>query len=168
MNIKARWEGFDALEADFAALSKGLQGQALRGALRAAASPVLKRAQDDSPSRAVRKSLKSVVSGSGLKAIARVGAKKKTRGARILHLVEKGTTPHFIVLRRKKLLADGRNVFGKVVRHPGGRARPFFVQALPREREESERKFKSALRQIIDKMRLRKLKQQAARAGSNG
>jgi hypothetical protein len=173
MKVKAEWQGMEALDAEFAALSRGMQGQALRGALRAAAAPIVKRAKADSPSRRVRKALKSVVTGQGAIALARIGAAKKTAGGRLLHLVEGGARPHMIVPRRAKVLASGGItksgrfalvrqgvVFGRRVQHPGARARPFFKAALPRERAESERKFGSALRKIIANLQLRKLKQQ--------
>lgn len=172
MKATATWQGMAELERELATLSKGMQGQALRGAMRAAAAPVVKGAKANSPSRSVKKALTSIVAVTRNSAItARIGAKRGSPGGRILHLVEKGTRPHIITARDGGILAiphkitlrrrfaqyDAGTVFGREVKHPGSKPRPFFQQALPENRPEAERKFTSALRQIVDKMRLRML-----------
>lgn len=163
MDVTAKWEGFDALLADLGTLRKGMQGAALRSALRVAASPVTKRAKADSPSRRVRKSLAARVSGTGLTARARIGARRRSPGARILHLIEGGTKPHRIAPRKARRLKIGGRYVSGPVQHPGARARPFFKQALPSEAPESRRKFGSALGQIIRKMKLKMLNQRTRR-----
>ena len=159
MQVAGQWQGMEAVLSELGTLRKGMQGQALRGALRAAASPVTKRAKMDSPSRRVRKSLTAIVKGKGLSAQARIGAKKRSPGNRILHLIEQGASPHEIKPRRAKRLKFGGRYVSGPVRHPGARARPFFKQALPSEAAEANRKFGSALGQIIRKMQLKMLKQ---------
>ena len=44
--------------------------------------------------------------------------------------VHNGTRPHIIRVRNAKVLTDGVNFFGTMVRHPGTRPQPFLTQAL--------------------------------------
>jgi len=44
--------------------------------------------------------------------------------------VEFGTRPHVIKVKKKKVLASRTQIFGKVVNHPGTRARPHLIPAL--------------------------------------
>ena len=44
--------------------------------------------------------------------------------------VHNGTRPHIIRVRNAKVLTDGVNFFGTVVRHPGTKPQPFLTQAL--------------------------------------
>ena len=44
--------------------------------------------------------------------------------------VHNGTRPHIIRVRNARVLTDGVNFFGQVVRHPGTRPQPFLTQAL--------------------------------------
>ncbi len=164
MKIKATWQGGDDLENDFKLLSKGMQGQALRAALKAAAKPVLDAAKAASPSKRVARALVTTVSGSGAIAVAKIGAKKKSAGNRILHLVEKGARSHPIAIRKKRVLAGRGMVFGVNVSHPGMRGRDFFRRQLADHRQDSSDKFASAMRKIMDSMRLRLLKRQLTAA----
>lgn len=157
MEIKTTWQGFDQLEADFQTLTKGMQGQALRAALRAAASPVLKSAKADSPSRRIRKGLTVSVQGNNARAVAKIGPRKRTQAAKILHLVEGPTRPHTIRPKRKKIMFWKKS-FGTVVHHPGTRGRPFFRRQLPDHRADAEAAFANAFRKIISSMQLRLLK----------
>ena len=61
---------------------------------------------------------------------ARIGARKRTQLAYIGHLIENGTRPHVIKVRRKKGLARGKVFFGKSVQHPGTIARPWLRPAV--------------------------------------
>lgn len=61
---------------------------------------------------------------------ARIGARKRTQLAYIGHLIENGTRPHVIKVRKKKGLARGKEFFGKSVRHPGTVARPWLRPAI--------------------------------------
>ena len=166
MRVKSAWRGTDALGRDFDALARGMQGQALRGALRAAAKVVVDKAKRDSPSRRVRRALAAVVGGPALTPLGRIGARRKTAGVRLLHLIEHGTAPHMIRARHKRVLASGKmrrgrfrgTVFGMTVNHPGAKAQPFFVAALETQRAEIRRKFLSALGHVIDNLKLRMLK----------
>jgi HK97 gp10 family phage protein len=169
VKVTGKWQGMDALQRDLAKLGKAAQGQTLRGALRAGVSPIAKAIQRDSPSKRVRKAIIVKVSGRGLLAEARIGAKKGTFGGGLLHLIEDGTKGHTIRAKGGKVLAvpmsltsKGRGrraraqvnagtVFGAVVHHPGTRARPFFRKALSENRAEFQRKFASAFKQILTK-----------------
>jgi HK97 gp10 family phage protein len=58
----------------------------------------------------------------------RVGATGK--GRFYVHLVEFGSAPHTIKSKNKRVLSNGTEVFGKVVKHPGTAAKPFMRPAL--------------------------------------
>lgn len=61
---------------------------------------------------------------------ARIGARRRTQLAYIGHLIENGTRPHVIKVRRKGALARGKVIFGKSVQHPGTVARPWLKPAI--------------------------------------
>lgn len=61
---------------------------------------------------------------------ARIGARRRTQIAYIGHLIENGTRPHVIKIRRKKALAKGKVIFGKSIQHPGTVARPWLKPAV--------------------------------------
>lgn len=44
--------------------------------------------------------------------------------------VEYGTIPHKIRVKNKKVLSDGKTIFGKEVNHPGTQAQPFIRPSL--------------------------------------
>ena len=44
--------------------------------------------------------------------------------------IEYGTKPHVIKAKNKKVLSDGKNIYGKVVNHPGTQAQPFIRPSL--------------------------------------
>jgi hypothetical protein len=160
MKFKADLSDLDRVLADLQTLSRGMQGSALRSALRAGASVLTRAEKAASPSRRVRKSLTAIVKGSGGHAEARIGAKKRTPGGRLLHLIEGGAKPHRISPRRGKVLKVGARFVRGVINHPGARARPFFRKELPAQRAEIERKTASALGQIVAKMKLKAFKKQ--------
>ncbi len=165
MKIDIHWEGMDRLEEDFNSLSRGMQGQALRGALKAAAKPVIEGAKAKSPSKRVARSLIYVVTGSGTQALLKIGARKKSAGNRLLHLIEKGVKGHEIAVRKKRVLAGRGMIFGRHVSHPGMKAEPFFLRALPENAGQAEVKFANAMRAIISSMQLRVLKRELRAGG---
>ncbi len=59
-----------------------------------------------------------------------VGVSKRSGAAFIGYFLEVGTSGHAIVAKRAKVLTDGGEVFGRKVRHPGTRARPFLRPAV--------------------------------------
>ena len=44
--------------------------------------------------------------------------------------IEFGSMPHIIKVKDKKVLSDGKRIFGKSVKHPGNPAQPFLRPAL--------------------------------------
>lgn len=97
----------------------------------------------------VNTSLKNIAKGARLRlpqsktGNLRKGLKKKyskkatggtvTSNAPHSHLIEFGTKPHKIAVKRKKVLSDG-SILGKEVMHPGSKARPFLQPAYYQER----------------------------------
>lgn len=68
--------------------------------------------------------------------------------ARYAPAVEKGSRPHIIRPRRRKVLkfsAGGRVVFTKIVRHPGSKPQPFMLPGAKKAVEET-----AGLKPIID------------------
>lgn len=58
------------------------------------------------------------------------------KGRFYAHLVEFGSAPHVIkVSKKKRVLSNGRDVFGKIVQHPGISAKPFMRPALDESAE---------------------------------
>lgn len=159
----AWWEGTNDLKRELESLTRGMQGAALRSALRAGGTVLRDAAKKSTPSRRVKKALTVVASGRGPVAVVRVGGKKGEPGTRIFHLVEEDTRPHTIQPKKKRgkrVLAGRGRVFGRTVRHPGTRGRKQFKKLIESHRAEVERKTVSALRQIIARMRLRMLRKQ--------
>jgi HK97 gp10 family phage protein len=72
-------------------------------------------------------------------------------GAPHSHLLEFGTKPHKIVTKTKKALADkaANLFFGKVVNHPGNRARPFLRPAFEMRKLEAVNRIADVLREKI-------------------
>lgn len=52
------------------------------------------------------------------------------KGRFYAHLVEFGSAPHVIKSKRKRVLSNGQEIFGKIVKHPGTAAQPFMRPAL--------------------------------------
>lgn len=59
--------------------------------------------------------------------------------------VEYGTAAHEIMIRTKKVLSNGKVIFGKKVKHPGTRPQPFFFPAY----EKLRKRFINSLKQSI-------------------
>lgn len=68
--------------------------------------------------------------------------------------VHEGTSPHIIRTRSAKVLASKKTnqVFGKVVHHPGTKARPFLQDAIDKNEGQINRNLLSAAKDIINKI----------------
>ena len=66
--------------------------------------------------------------------------------------VDQGTRPHIIKVINKKVLANRRTgqIFGRVVRHPGTRAQPFFTNAVKDNEGFVNNEFSTALNTILN------------------
>ena len=122
---------------------------------RAAQQTVLKEARRNVRVIAGPKDAKAVVAKStatNTKAEARIGAKRKSRWAKIGHLMEKGTQAH--VVRAKGRVMVGRKdgiIYGRVVRNPGARTRPWLDPAWEKEKRPAVDKFGQFIVEEIDK-----------------
>jgi len=58
---------------------------------------------------------------------------------------ELGAVPHTIKIKAKQVLSDGREVFGREIRHPGVTKKPFIRPAL----DEHETEVKTAMMAVI-------------------
>lgn len=65
------------------------------------------------------------------------------------HFIEFGTSPHLIAAKRKKLLTDGQEAFGKEVQHPGQSARPFLRPAVDAKGQEAIATFGQKLSETV-------------------
>ena len=140
MKVDVKWQGMDSLKADLDALTKNMQGSVIRTGLQAVAKYVVTQAESNVSARRLKKgTLGYKASYNGPKATARVGGKKGSKHFRLVHLVEKGTRPHR-------------------VNHPGTQPRPFLQPAVENNLAEINRKFVSAVRGRLDKVRLSILK----------
>lgn len=69
------------------------------------------------------------------------------RPSRYAHLVERGTKGHSISAKSARVLSSGSVVFGRSVRHPGTKARPFLSTAVRTSGSAAQAK---ALRKLTD------------------
>jgi HK97 gp10 family phage protein len=71
------------------------------------------------------------------------------------HFVEGGTSPHTIIPRNKKALANKRTgqFFGKIVHHPGTRANPFMRRALTQSQSAIDGFFREALQKVWESLK---------------
>ncbi len=148
------------IDGSFEPLIAGLTDKSQRGILRkslrrAAQQTVLKEARKNVRRIAGAKHAKSLTaksSATNFKAEARIGAKKGTTFAKIGHLLEKGTQPH--VVRAKGRVMVGRKdgiVYGRVVRNPGARAKPWLAPAWEEEKRPAVAKFEVFIVEEFDK-----------------
>lgn len=124
-------KGFAELQKMLDTLPAKIEQNILRSALRAGAKIVMSDAK--SRARSVSGSLRDNL-------FIRTGAKKGKVVATIKNkrfyakFVESGTKPHFIGVKGKSLNIGGRFV-GKIINHPGAKAKPFFRPALESQTE---------------------------------
>jgi HK97 gp10 family phage protein len=62
--------------------------------------------------------------------------------------VEFGTSPHTITVNQANVLSDGKQIYGKEVKHPGTKAQPFLFPAYEQEIPEYKSKLAEALRDV--------------------
>lgn len=62
--------------------------------------------------------------------------------------VEKGTRPHTIEIKNSKVLSDGKNIFGRKVKHPGTKAQPFLLPAYLDNQNKLKNDVKKFLRKV--------------------
>jgi len=130
----AKVEGIEEYQAQLSVLNASKQRRFWRATFRAAGQKTIqKRARSNLRGLGLRKMAGKVTTrarATNQNVEARIGARKRTRLAYIGHLIENGTRPHIIQIRRKKALAKGKVIFGKSVRHPGTVARPWLKPAV--------------------------------------
>lgn len=104
----------------------------------------------------IGKAISVHVSVTNTRESAKVGIKQRA-GARHAHLLERGTAPHDIRPRArggKQVMAwKGRAIYGKKVRHPGARARPFLRPALEQNHAAIADIFAAELARQVEKAR---------------
>lgn len=64
-------------------------------------------------------------------------------------LVEFGTAPHTIAMKRKSIMSDGETFYGKEVQHPGSTAHPFFYPAYRTNRKRVKDRIRRATRAAL-------------------
>lgn len=91
----------------------------------------------------LRQSIRSEVTG--------IASGKVEANAKYASAVETGTRPHIIRVKNKKALANKRTgqVFGRVVRHPGTKANPFFERGIQRSMPDIDRAFVRAVQNVL-------------------
>jgi len=127
------------LEGSFEPLIKGLtdktQRGILRGSLRKTARAVLVKAARRNlrlaNGRRFAKDVTVKTKVTNTQALAVVGAKKGSPLSKIGHLIEKGTRPHEIAVKRAKSMVTRDGIFiGRRASHPGTQAKPWLNPAL--------------------------------------
>lgn len=127
--------GARELDRVLAMLPRRIARKVVTGALRAAARPVLREARARLPvdTGASRKDLKIRTVPYRVSPTPRViVAGSRSKGGRdyILYFLEYGTAAHAMTGKRKRVMASAEAVYGKKVRHPGVRPRPFLRPAF--------------------------------------
>lgn len=142
MGVKFETDGknvdLSALLDRFDNLPANLMTNALKAGVRAAATAVKKEAQTLAPKKTgkLAKSLSVKLRRTNSKAVIRFSV---TAGKFYARFIEFGASPHLIELyskRDKKVLASGKEIFGKEVNHTGVKPKPFMRPAL--DAKESE------------------------------
>ena len=64
-------------------------------------------------------------------------------------LLESGTMPHGIDVKRSKVLTDGVNFFGKHVEHPGTKPQPHMIPALNMNVKNYKERIKNAIKEAV-------------------
>ena len=105
------------------------------------------RAKAPAKTRYLRKSIQIKIDGRGGQVIAKIGPSSKAYWARF---IEYGASPHAIRIKRKQILSDGTNVFGREVAHPGVRPKPFIRPAFDTKVEEAKQAIADQLRQALE------------------
>lgn len=149
-------DGLRKLDDALKALPLKARGPILRGALNAAADPMLRAARRGARRSAkIKKTRDKIVKKASnprrknnFTAEVLIGFTKK---AWYLRLIETGTSSHKIRIRKSSILTDGSTFFGKEVDHPGIIARPFLRPAYDEEHEKFIRLFKEEMRRRITK-----------------
>jgi len=127
------------LEGSFEPLIKGLtdktQRGILRGSLRKTARAVIVKAARGNLRRAngqrFAKDVTVKTKVTNTQAFAVVGAKRGTPLSKVGHLIEKGTRPHEIGVKRAKAMVTRDGIFiGRRASHPGTQAKPWMNPAL--------------------------------------
>lgn len=69
--------------------------------------------------------------------------------------VDQGTRPHIISVVNKKVLANRRTgkIFGRVVKHPGTRAQPYFSNAIKGGESYLNNSLQEALQNVLNSIR---------------
>ena len=69
--------------------------------------------------------------------------------------VDQGTRPHIISVVNKKVLANRRTgqIFGRMVRHPGTRAQPYFSDAVQSGESYLNNSLQAALQNVLNSIR---------------
>lgn len=68
--------------------------------------------------------------------------------------VDQGTKPHIIITRNAKVLANHRTgqIFGRVVKHPGTRAQPYFSKSVKGNESFMNNELKNALQNVLNSL----------------
>ena len=133
-----------------------LERRIVKRAMRTGASIISKEAKRLAPRRTgtLRKAIAvgNVRDDVAVRVYVRRGRGQKNDGW-YANLVEQGTSAHEIRpwKDRKKVLAAGGKIYGRRVRHPGARARPFMRPALESSASRAVDAIANRMRQMIEK-----------------
>ena len=160
-------KGLKELSRKLASMEAKVGGKTLRSAAMLATKPAIKAMQSAAPrGKKFHRTYKGTIAGPGYlsRSIKRISSYRNGKARIVIGVkktafygvlfVEKGTKAHNIPnkrhRRRKKPLAFGGRVV-QSVRHPGARARPWFVKSFKRSQKAMLRDLTKHLRRKIEK-----------------
>ena len=149
-------EGADELEKFLQTFPEKVERKLLRQALSSGGTVIKTAAKARAPRKSgtLRKAIavRRVPRRLAVEVYVRAGRSEKNDGW-YAHIIERGAKAHTIVpyKNRKKVLADGGKVFGKRVRHPGVRARPFMAPAINAAARQAVEKIGERLSVLIER-----------------
>ena len=130
-------QGGREIDAALKALPAKVADKVVRFALRAGANVIRQAALEQVPVKggtlrdSIKVSVRKQRGGTGIVSSVRAGSRKAGGGGVFYaHMVERGTKPHRIRSRTRKILVIGFTGITKLVNHPGAKAKPFMRRAL--------------------------------------
>ena len=147
--IEIQMEGIREAMRALRKLPADVERRAVMDALRAGAAVLVKGMRRRVPKRTRRLARAITVRSRGAGMLV-IGFRRPDSGR--AHLIEFGTAPHTIRVRRRQVLSSGDQSFGEEVEHPGARPHPFIRPTLAEDSDEAIRAVSARLGRNVERI----------------